>query len=132
MPRMTFPPVYWDGDNRSFLFSSTIPNLFTQQQQQITTCFPSVFNVSFGSSSYQNYSSPSSFVIPPAPTSMCFQQFSQIYYPILAIDIHSQLTNQSNDQRNDQLLQTYHGEQVVLVSRLRSQQKNNSRTKHDQ
>jgi SHAQKYF class myb-like DNA-binding protein len=83
-------------------------------------CVFPLFNVSFGSSIYQNYSSPSSFAIPPAPISICFQQLPQIYYPILAIHTHSQLNNQGNDQRNYQLLQTYQGEQVVLASHHRS------------
>jgi SHAQKYF class myb-like DNA-binding protein len=118
MPLMTFPPVYCDRDNHPFLFSISTPYLFKHQQQQIPTCYPTHFNVPFGSSIYQNYSSPS-FAIPPAPTSMCFQQFPQISYPSL---VHFHLNNQCNNQRNDQLKQTYYhqGEQLVPASHHRS------------
>jgi SHAQKYF class myb-like DNA-binding protein len=121
MPHMTFSPVpvYLDRDNLPFLFSNATPNLFKhQQQQQIPTFFPPLFNVPFGTSIYQNYSSSSSFAIPPAPKFVYSQQFPQIYYPSLAIDTHSQLNNQGNDQRNDQLLQTHHGEQVLESSHI--------------
>jgi hypothetical protein len=77
MPRMTFSPVYWDGDNLPFLFSCATSNLFTQQQQQqISMFFAPLFNVSFDSSIYQNYSSPSSCAIHSAPHSCVFPTIS--------------------------------------------------------